>query len=254
MMRRLLSFLLPVAGLAACTGDGGRTPATTPDAQSQAAKTEQLKLHFTGPELLDSSAYVIYPLLLTASESENDSGYESRNREATYWNIAFHNLQTGESHLLTNRKIVIERYSAAETTSEGSSSLSDNYGKLAKGGPGAMARLLYYAVKVADYNHDGSLNEKDPTYLFTSDKEGRNFKQISPDGYTVDSWQLVKSADKVLLQARRDTDGSQSIDQYDMTTPLVYSPRAGGVATAVFDDAFSSEVKKALRSQWLTKP
>jgi hypothetical protein len=255
MIRRLLLCLLPVAGLTACTDDSRRTSATTSAAQPSAqASIEQVKLQFMGPEQLDSSAYVMYPLLLNASEVEKGDGYKIRNQEITYWNIAFHNAQTGESHLLSDRKIIIEHYSPAETTSGQSTYDSNGYAKPAKGGPGPLARLLYYAVKSADYNHDGSLNGQDPTYLFVSDKEGRNFKQISPDGYTVESWELLKSANQVLIQARRDADNNQVFDENDPTVPLVYSLRAGGVATPVFDNAFNSEVKKTLHTQWLTKP
>jgi hypothetical protein len=256
MMRRLFQFLPLLALLAACTGEAEKTSDTKPQTEAQKqASIEQVKLHFTGPVLIDSSAYVMYPLLLRASEGEAD-GYDVRKgRSNTYWNIAFYNTETGESHLLAaSRKMIIEGYGAAETsggTPDYASGNSIHYMKQVYE-PGNQ--LLYYSIKIDDYNHDGVIDDKDPTYLFTSDKNGREFKQISPANYNIESWQLVQGARKVLIQAKRDTDNNKAFDDDDITTPFVYTIRSGGPAKEVFSKEFNSEVKEMLHNQWATKP
>ena len=49
-------------------------------------------------------------------------------------------------------------------------------------------RNIFYKVSVDDYNQDKKLTSDDPEYLFVSDKEGNNFRQISPTGYNLKSW------------------------------------------------------------------
>lgn len=255
MIRQRPQFLLLVALFASCGSEVETASNTKPltEAQKQ-AKLEQVKLHFTDPVLIDSSACVMYPLLLNTSEGESDS-YGSKSRTNTYWNIAFYNIETGKSHLLTSsRKMIIEHYGAAETSSGMSVYSSGNSAGHASPGYRQVAQLLYYSIKVDDYNHDGVIDYKDPTYLFTSDKEGNDFKQISPDNYSVDSWQLTESAGKVLIQAKRDTDNNKAFDDDDITTPFVYTIRSGGSAKEIFSKEFNSEVKQMLHQQWVTKP
>lgn len=248
-------FLLLLLGLAACNSEVERTSTMKPLTQEQAqVKIEQVKLNFTGPLSIDSSVYVMYPLLLNTSEGETEI-YKSRSPTNTYWNIAFYNTATGESHLLTTaKKMVIENFNSSETTGDISVYSAADFAKYEKDGHNQASKLLYYSIKSNDYNHDGALNDKDPTYLYTSDKAGNNFKQISPDNYSVDAWQLLKGTNKVLMQARRDTDNNQEFNGNDSTTPLVCTIQPEGPAREVFSKGFNSEVKKLLNNQWATKP
>ena len=254
------ALFLAAALLGACGSEGTTATDTKPLSPAQRqAKIEQLKLHFNGPVLIDSSVYVMYPLLLNSAEYEyiDDSsiGSKSNGRSNTYWNIAFYNTETGESHLLsTTRKMVIYAYSEENAGGNEASVSAAAYAAYVKSGYRPLNKRIYYSVRTVDFNHDGVLDESDPGYLFTSDKSGHDFRQISPDNYQVTNWQLVHGPDKVLMQGLFDSTNNQQFDEQDVPTPMVYSPRPGGPAKAVFEAPFGSSVKQLLDAQWVKKP
>lgn len=258
-IHQLLPSLLLTVLLGACGTDRAKSTDTKPltPAQKQ-AKIERIKLHFNAPVFIDSSVYVMYPLLLNSTEEEDtDSsiGSKSYSRSNTYWNIAFYNPETGESHLLsTTKKMVIYAYSEENAGSETATVSMPDFTKYAKSGPGKLGKQLYYSVRIIDFNHDGVIDLQDPNYLFTSDKAGNNFRQLSPDNYHVESWQMVKGANRILLQGTPDTDSNKVFDERDITTPMICGILPAGPAKAVFSGPFSSSVKQLLHHQWAEKP
>lgn len=259
-IKHLLPLVFLAALLGACRSDTNQSVAIaslTP-AQQQ-AKIEQLKLEYNEPVLIDSSAYVMYPLRLGYTEDEDtDSsiGSKSYSRSNTYWNIAFYNTETGESHLLsTDKRMVIYSYSNEDKSGGEATTISAAaYAKYVKAGGRQLGKRLYYSVRTTDFNQDGVIDDKDPTYLFTSDKAGRNFSQISPANYDVAGSQAVPGIDKLLIQGAPDTNGDKLFNGQDISTPLIYSLRSNGSAKDVFSAPFNSATKQQLHRQWANKP
>ena len=258
-IQQLLPLVFLAAFLGACRSDTNNpvaTAALTP-AQQQ-AKIEQLKLDYHEPVLIDSSVYVMYPLRLGYTEDEDtDSsmGSKSYSRSNTYWNIVFYNTETGESHLLsTDKRMIIYAYSEEKSGDETTTISAAEYAKYAKSGVRQLGKRLYYSVRTTDFNQDGVIDDNDPTYLFTSDKAGLNFSQISPANYNVAGSQAVKGADKLLIQGSPDTNGDKIFNGQDISTPLIYSLRSDGPAKAVFSAPFNAAAKQLLHSQWANKP
>jgi len=258
-IQQLPQLLFLAATLGACSSESEKPADTKPlsPAQKQ-ARIEQIRLHFNEPVVIDSSVYIMYPLLLsTTEEDETDSsiGSSSYSRSNTYWNMAFYNTETGESHLLTApKKMVIYSHSEDNAGSGAATVSAGSFAKYAKSGSSQAGKLIFYSVRTDDFNHDGIIDQKDPNYLFTSDKAGNDFKQISPDNYNVENWQTLKGANKVLIQGTPDTDNNKGFDERDITTPLVYSIRTNGPAKAVFSSPFNSSAKQLLHNQWAKKP
>ncbi|GAA4047137.1 hypothetical protein GCM10022409_36540 [Hymenobacter glaciei] len=199
----------------------------------------------------------MYPLLLGSTDEGDKDGSivsKSYSRSNTFWNIAFYNTETGESHLLSpDKKMVLYAYTEQGSESGASTVSASKFAKYAELGSGQLDKLLYYSVRTVDFNHDGVIDQQDPNYLFTSDKAGNNFQQISPDNYNVESWHLVKGTNKILMQGTPDTDNNKEFNEQDVTTPLVYSIRPKRDAKAVFSGPFSSSVKQLLDQHWAQK-
>ncbi len=239
-------LVLPVL-LLACVDDSkkGNGPLTETQKEIQFKNT---KLNFSQPVMLVGSDYVLYPLQLK-SDDEMDyiMGTYERSGQVVYWNIAFYNPDTGRCHLLDEaRKFVIYSYGSA--SSSGNPSRYD-----AVGSPQSVAAddsLLYYSVVSLDYNKDRALNPKDPTYLFVSDRAGRNFRQISPDGYDVTTWRSLPGTGKILLMGRKDDNGDSRFNSDDETIPMVFDLRQKGFAGKIFNDDFTTKTKKLLNQHW----
>lgn len=220
----------------------------------QSAKLDKLKLNFNQPVLIDSSVYVMYPLPFKNNEEEKRPFLESSySNPTTYWNIIFYNTANGEYHLLDDkRKMVIYSYSPRNSNDYSTSTSSDCNNYL-ESGYNQVDKLLYYSVTVLDFNNDGKLNAQDPSYLFISDKAGRNFKQVSPDNVNVTDWQTIKGTNKILIQVTKDTNNDKIFNNLDETIPMVYDLNTNEISKAIFKEEFIIKLKKQLDSQWSRK-
>jgi hypothetical protein len=249
-IRSLTSWVSALALLASCDPKT-ETPATKPTTKAQKqAQIEKVRLLFDGPTVPNGSGYVLYPLRLNTHVEEGEDSYGSKSRYETntYWNIVFYNPADGTSHLLdAPRKMVIYAYGLREPSSPQAA-----VAPAAEAGP--ADKLLYYTVRLDDFNQDGEIDDKDPGYLFVSDQAGRGFRQVSPAAYHVESWQVMEGTSKILLQATADTNNNNAFDPQDLTVPMVYDVQGGGVAKEVFSPAFKGQLKQRLHSQWPPKP
>lgn len=197
---------------------------------------EETTLDISNLILVDSSDYVLYPLILENQVDvlriKNSDDEDLKN----YWNIIFYNQLSGERHLLDEkRKMVIT--------------------PLTKSGPQAMKLQpiedrLFYLITIKDFNNDGYLNSEDPKYLFVSDLNGRNFGQISPDNLNVTRWQYVPDSKKIFMHTIRDSNNDQEFKNDDEIIPLVYEIGSIGFAKEVFSREYKKEVKKNLLGKW----
>ena len=228
MAIRFLTPLLLAPLLLASCGTAPNEPAANPPPTpaQQATRLARLKLDYGAPVAIDSTAYVMYPLVLGVAEEKQgiESGSYSRGA-STYWNVAFYNTRTGAHHLLNDRrKMVIHNFSGQNDAADASS-----------GGAASGARRRSLANGF-------------------SDKTGRRFQQISPPNAHVASWQLVGATGKVLMLVGTDTNQDRAFTDRDETTPLVYDLRAGTGPGEVFGKVFTTQARQQLDAQWPAQP
>lgn len=255
-------FFLSAALLGAATACSTNSK---PEAEASAATTaaqrrhaiEQLRIPFASPVLLDSSADVLYPLplheLVTEESGSYSYGSSSYSRQDMYWNILFYNTRSGETHLLdAGRKLVIQAYhipDAYSTTGDA------NGASPAKKPARFLAeRLIFYSVTLADTNRDGDLTTDDATYLFTSDKAGRDFRQISPDSLHVRDWEIQHATGSILLQTVRDSNRNRKFDDEDEVLPYLYDPATKQSASKLFAPAIIQQLRATFQRSWEKKP
>ena len=252
-MRTLTIILIFTFGLLSCNSKTEKPVNNKPlTAEEQKAKLASLNLDFSQPDLIDSSVYVMYPLILE-NNAETERGSYSKGGPTTYWNIVFYNTENDEYHLLDDKlKMVIYSYNPGNSDGASSSS-SSNFNEYLDNGYNQVNKLLYYSIITTDFNHDGKLNSEDPSYLFISDKAGRHFKQISPDNFSVQSWQTIKSTNKILIQVISDSNNDKKFNEEDLKIPMVYDLNTNVTSKEIFNDDFKLQLKKLLDDQWTIK-
>ncbi|WP_435523354.1 hypothetical protein [Chryseobacterium indoltheticum] len=145
------------------------------------------------------SGVLMFPLGETKRE------YESSYKDIpayNYWNIMFYNSNTNNYYLLTKDKILIESFN--EDYYDGVETVSTH-----------KTNYLFYTARSLDYNKDKLLNHQDPLYLYVSDKEGKNFRQLSPTNYNLENWKYIKSTNKVVFSASKDSNNNNLFDDKD---------------------------------------
>lgn len=241
--------------LAACESGSGDKPEVNPsDTTAVPGKPAPPELYTSGPVEIDSSENVMYPLPHITEEKEDDSGSYSSSgdaRSVTFWNIAFYNTNTRKYHLLDNNKrMIINSYNTDYTKSAYSS--QSGHAPYDKSGAVQQGSFIFYTIISEDQNKDGKLDDKDPDYLYISDKEGNNFRQISPRGTNVENWEMIKKTGMILMETRRDsTYKGKDVDV--AAIQYLYDLKKGGVPERVFSPEFSGMVDKLYKKQWPIK-
>ena len=255
-MLKITFILAMTLGLISCNVKTDKPIDNKPlTAEQLNVKLDKIILDFNQPVFIDSSVYVMYPLTLQAGDDPVGSYGSSSGRPTTYWNIIFYNTATGEYHLLDDTlKMAIYSYNPRNASS-GTSSSSSSFGfdDIMESGYNQVDRLMYFSITTHDFNHDGKLNSEDPNYLYVADKSGRHFKQISPVNLNVNSWETIKSANRILMMVTKDSNGDKKFNEQDETFPLVYDLTKNTTSTEIFNADFKTKLKKQLDEKWMKK-
>lgn len=235
-----------VLGLWACNDrpkEDLADPTTEPNIETIDSKYNTFNLQINNPTVLDSSDWVLYPLTLEELE-ETDEGFKSSSygRQYAYWNVAFYNTITKQSRLLSDSvKMLINSISPKNDAIIHS-------GQREKRNEG----LIYYSITTKDYNQDEKFNSEDPKYLFISNLSGQDFKQVSPDNFDLTHWQTIKETNKILIQARKDSNKDTKFDGDDEIVSFIFDIETQNLVK-VFSDEFNLKTKKLLNNQWVNK-
>ncbi|MBD1363917.1 hypothetical protein IDJ77_08865 [Mucilaginibacter sp. ZT4R22] len=245
-----LCFLLAACG----SGKNDNVAETIPDTTAVPKQIYATELVSRGPIAIDSSVYVIYPLPHDRAQNDDDSGSflsSDGGRSITFWNIVFYNTATKKYHLLAeNKKMIINSYNTSYSGSEYSSDSSAPVHYFPD--TSQEGNYIFYSIIAEDVNKDGKIDSKDPTYLFSSDREGNNLKQISPRGTNVNNWEVVKKSGMVLINTQRDS----TINNKSYEAPVIsyaYDLKKANGPERVFSTEFNMATDKLYKGLWPVK-
>lgn len=186
---------------------------------------------------IDSSGILMFPLSMGESKRDGGSLSYKEMSSNSFWNIIFLNSRTNEYHLLSDKKMLIRNYDFKYNSNASLDIAQTN-------------RHIFYSITSDDFNKDKKLTEEDPKYLFVSDKEGNDFRQISPSNYDLQNWQFIKSVNKVLLTVRKDSDKNKKFDEKDEVTTFEVDIDKRTEAKEVFSTDFKNKLKILYDRDW----
>lgn len=186
---------------------------------------------------IDSSGIILFPLSM--GESSRDGGSLSYKSipYSSYWNIIFYNTHNSAYHLLSERKMLISSFDIKYSS-------DDNVDVT------ISKRNIFYRVVVDDYDQDKALTTEDPEYLFVSDKEGNNFRQISPAGYDLRSWQLIKSTNQIIMAVSKDSDKNRKFGDTDDVATFQIDIDKETQPREIFSTEFKNKLKILHEKDW----
>jgi hypothetical protein len=186
---------------------------------------------------IDTSGVLMFPL--SASESVRASGSITYKEMPVnnYWNIVFYNGNKNEYHLLTDKKILIKIIDAKINKADA------NYFNQLK-------QYIFYTAITTDYNNDRVFNDDDPKYLFVSDKQGNNFKQISPLNCDFIGWEYFPSIHKLFLKVKKDSDKNYKFDEQDEATTFKIDLDKDSTSSEIFLPDFKNKLKLLYDKDW----
>ena len=201
---------------------------------------------FTEPQIIDSSKLVIYPLLFEKVNYRGSGDYSGGGGRYIYWNVIFYNPQNGKSRLLVNNQKVL--INTINSTIAPLSLMGVNQ----ENGVNSYKKYIIYSAVSKDYNLNNLLDQQDPNYLFVSDREGNNFRQVSPEDCHIVSWKILKGTTKILMQGQKDDNGNRKFDNADKIVPLVVDLNTEKMANEIFSSKYIDSLKQELINTWKT--
>jgi hypothetical protein len=238
-MLKQIIFSLTLAAFISCTSNQQQAQNTivTDSVTVVNDPKNNLNIQTTSFSEIDSSGILMFPLLM--GETERDGGsFSYKGMPANnYWNIIFLNTHTGEHHLLSENKMLIQNYN---TSYSGKNDVAVT----------AMKPYIFYSIVTEDYNKDKLFSHEDPAYLFVSDKAGNNFRQISPANYDVQNWQFIKASGKIILTVKKDSDKNTQFDDKDEVTAFEADIEIGTPPREVFAADFKNKLKVLYDRDW----
>lgn len=243
-MRRHFSFLWIILFMVSCGPDRNRQQNQTVtdgvSADSAAVLNDpknNLNIQMNSFSEIDSSGILMFPLSMGESERSGSSLSYKEVPGSCCWNLIFFNSTTNEYHLLSERKMLIRNYDFQDGSDDNTDVTQTH-------------KYICYRITSDDYNKDRKLTDEDPDYLFVSDKEGKHFRQISPSGYDIQNWRFVKSANKVLMTVKKDSDKNNKFDDNDEVTTFEVEIDKETEPHEVFSTDFKNKLKVLYDRDW----
>ena len=212
-MRKLIGLLLIYFLFIACESKKPLKEMTNQEKQEQ-KKTDlaKMSLEIENPVKIGKSDYIIFPLraslMLSRDRALYSSVYEKGNAFTPLWNMIFFNKKTGEQRLLLeNEEVIIMEYK--------STLIKGFEGELKDTINNFIQNLIFYEMKVKDYNQDKKLNLLDPSYLYISDNIGKNLRRLSPPNHHLIAWYLPWEDNHLIIKTLRDNNGDKLFDTND---------------------------------------
>ncbi|MCD0456157.1 hypothetical protein LPB85_11985 [Chryseobacterium sp. LC2016-27] len=228
-------FILSMISVLSCSGN----PESTADSSNinQESPIENLNVQTTNFSEIDSSGVLMFPLRVGESKRESESSSYKEIPQSEFWNIMFYNSITNNYYLLTKDKILIENF-------------NDDYYNDAETISTNKTNYIFYTARSLDYNKDKLLNYQDPLYLYVSNKKGENFRQLSPNNFNLENWRYIKSTNKIVFSASKDSNKNNIFDDKDEVIAFEVNVDSKELAKEIFSNETKNELKKLYDRDW----
>lgn len=193
---------------------------------------------------IDSSGILMMPLSIasTTEDSKFSGSLESR-KGNLLWNIVFYNTKTSEKYLLSSNKILISNYDSEYGYSSDpnpETSINRNSSK----------KYIFYRIRNTDSNKNGILDSEDPEYLFFTERNGKNLKQISKPLTHLTNWTFVESSKKVIFNAIEDKNKDGKWDEKDEIVTYEYQLTSERMSVEIYPQNFKNLLKENFKKNW----
>lgn len=206
----------------------------TEDARGQASAQPKSQPNINYGELIikEQSDYVMIPVNVIErnQDKENVLDLSSRSYEkdnGRLYNIVFYRKQDGETHLLLNKKAIINSFDFLES-------------KTANKQP---IRFWLYRIIDQDTNQDKLLNSEDAILGYMSDLSGKNLQQITPNKTRIINWVVLPSQNAIFIKILKDSNNDNKFTSEDQTNFVRVSLDKPSIGNEIINDKLEKEIK-----------
>lgn len=185
---------------------------------------------------------LIFPVGVSPDINSQDSIPLLSSRQAAksnnIYNLIFYNKTTDKSHLLLNKKAIINSFDLLEIKT---SKQEEPSATPANSSP--TKKYWLYRIIDKDTNGDGKLTPEDGVIGYISTGDGKNLVQVTPDNTQMKSWKVIPDINAVLIFVTYDSNNDKQFNSSDRTAYIrvnLEKPELG-------QDMFNRELEQKMR-------
>lgn len=200
-------------------------------AQAVGQEQKQPQISYGDLIIKEQSDYLMIPVNATEpnqkkGDSLDFSRYDKRDNKSVY-NLIFYRKQDGESHLLLNKKAIINSFDLLEP-------------KTALKPP---TRVWLYQIIDQDTNKDKVFNREDAVIGYMSDLSGKNLQQVTPNNTRIINWVVLPSQNAIFIKIIKDSNNDNKFTQADQTNFVRVSLEKPSMGTEIISEQIEQQVK-----------
>ena len=203
---------------------------------------QAFEFEYDEPIIIDSTDQILLPISTSLLQNRGSSYHKDGYYSTDYWNILFYNRKTGETKLLTEKKLRISKIDA-------------QYNEYEELPNKRLEEKILYTVKDKDYNEDGYLDYSDPKFLFVSEVDGSEFKRISPLNEDLQYYKVIPNAQQIIFKTLRDINEDSIFNNVDEF--IWYKTELSSNEEWKIEEIINSNKRKVIENlyfeQWLKK-
>lgn len=178
----------------------------------------------------EQSDYLMIPVYIADQEQDkgsdwNFSRYEKRENKIA--NIVFYHKQKTDTHILLNKKAIINSFDLLETKTAGK----------------PPTRFWLYKIIDQNTNQDKELDNADAIIGYISDLSGKNLQQITPNNTQIINWVIIPSQNAIFLKIVKDSDNDKKFTAADKTNFVRVNLDKPGMGTEIISEQIEQQIK-----------
>jgi hypothetical protein len=205
-------------------------------AKASAQQTSQPKINYGELIIKEQSDYLMIPVNVNEPNQDKESVLDLSSRSykrdnSRLYNLVFYRKQDGETHLLLNKKAIINSFDFLETKTTGK----------------PPTRFWLYRIIDQDTNQDQTLNPDDAIIGYISDLSGKNFQQITPNKSQILTWVVLPSQNAIFIKILKDSNNDNKFTSEDQTNFVRVSLEQPNIGSEIISEQLEKQIKSYLQ-------
>jgi hypothetical protein len=202
----------------------------TEQAKANSPQQKAPQISYGDFTIKEQSDYLMIPVQVKGGDNQSkilDSSSSYKRSNTTLYNLIFYRKQDGDTHLLLDKKAIINSFHFIET----------------KTPPQSPTRVWLYQIIDKDTNQDQELNQEDAVIGYISDLSGKNLQQVTPDNTKIINWVVVPSQNAVFIRIIKDSNNDNKFTATDKTNFIRVNLEQPSIGTEIISDEIEQKIK-----------
>ncbi|MBD2253219.1 hypothetical protein [Nostoc parmelioides] len=207
----------------------------TESAQAVGQQQTQPQINYGDLVIKEPTDYLMIPVNSTGRDVEKEVGLDDYSRSSKRYNVLLYNFifyrkQDGASHLLLNKKAIINDFDLVEIKTPGQPS----------------TRVWLYQIIDQDTNKDKKFNQEDAVIGYISDLSGKNLQQVTPNNSKIINWVVVPGRKEIFIKIIKDSNKDNKFSAADQINFVKVNLAQPGIGQEIISGQIEQEIKSLI--------